>query len=121
MSWFVLPGPAACWASVAGLQVALKSGGTGGSASGSPGSPMVPGGQLAEDGTLTRLVEETSTTPRIPGHLVLADQVLEVGGVGARGDGRAVGEDEVPAPIRRCSLPAAAMIVPLLRASATAT
>jgi hypothetical protein len=51
---------------VAGLQVALKSGGTGGSASGSPGSPMVPGGQLAEDGTLTRLVEETSTTPGIP-------------------------------------------------------
>jgi hypothetical protein len=27
---------------------------------------MVPGGQLAEDGTTTRLVEETSTAPGAP-------------------------------------------------------
>jgi len=61
VSWFCLPCPAAWCGSLAGLQVALKSAGTGGSASGSPGSPTVPGGQLAEEGTTTRLVADTST------------------------------------------------------------
>jgi len=57
------PGRPPDMGSLVGLQVAVKSGGTGGSAS---GSPTVPGGQLAEDGTTTRLVEDTSTTPGTP-------------------------------------------------------
>jgi hypothetical protein len=39
--------------------VALKFGG-------GPGSPAVPGGQVADDGTTTLLVDDTFTTPGMP-------------------------------------------------------
>ena len=61
MSWFCLPGPAAWWRSLVGLQVALKSGRDGRVGVRVAGVADGAGGQLAEDGTLTRLVAATST------------------------------------------------------------
>ena len=79
---------------------------------------MVPGGQLAEDGTLTRLVAATSTYAGRPaGQRDLAERVDEVLGQGPGGGGWPWLRTRPPAPTRTCSLPAeATMTVPLLRA-----
>ena len=79
---------------------------------------MVPGGQLAEDGTLTRLVAATSTTPGAPpGSWTWPNGSTKSSG---KVPGVVVApwlRTRPPAPTRTWSLPAeATMTVPLLRA-----
>jgi hypothetical protein len=79
---------------------------------------MVPGGQLAEDGTTRRPVEETSTTPGIPpGVSYMPNRSGQSSAVSPGVESWPWLMTRPPAPTRTCSLPAAAtMIVPLPRA-----